>query len=331
MSYDMIREWIDIILKVKIMKVLQDLSELNTLTKEELKQVSLKLFRKGLTGDKSNFVRVLRREFDFYGDKKYNLILLNMVLSGNIKEYTNQEIKSDEIIMLKHLPIFEQFLYKFHLGYNKLYEDKKEDIECYTVEYDYLFNDQFNTDKKRILERDYAVVFPSTGFKKLTDLRNNTLRCGYCGKQYTENTKDGYCHSCTGSEYLLESDYKLLQLFPISQGYKNKVYRKIPQALLDEIREKQKETKIKKAQEQIKANTKIIEKKIKEINQESDILTYLIENDDFILLHDIYIFYSHSQTLDFTYKADKMTDTLKELVLKHKDILEDQFKITVKV
>lgn len=313
------------------MKTLQNLSELNTLTKDELKDISLKLFRRGLTGHKETFIRDLRREFDFYGNDEYNIILLNMVLSGNLKECKKEVIESNDIIMLKSLPIFEQFLYKFHLGYKKLYEAKKDKIERYTVENDHLFDDQFNTDKERILEGKYAVIFPSTGYNKLTDLRNNTFCCGYCGAQYTEITHDGYCHSCTGSEYIEEDNFKLLQLFPVALEYRNKKYAEIPQALLNEIKEKQKETKLLKAKEEIKNNRKRIEDKIKEINQESDILTYLIENDDFILLHGIYIFYNHSQTLDFTYKADKMTDKLKELVLKHKDILEKQFKITVKV
>lgn len=306
---------------------IKDLSDLKLLTKDTLSDISKKLFKRRLSGDKDTFVRDIRREFDFYGNEKYNILLTNMILSNDIN-LSKEVIKTNEIVMIKYLPSFELFLYKYHLGFNKLYEDKSDKIEAYIVDYSHIFDNQFNTSDKRILEWEYNCIMPSIGFDELTNKRNNTLKCGYCGKQYI-NTNIKYCTGCRSSEYLEEDNYHLLELKPISN--QKRIKQELPKEVLNEILALQKETKLKKAKQQLVDNKKRIENKIKEINLESDILTYLINNDDFILLHGIYIFYNHSQTLDFTYKADKMTDTLKELVLKHKDTLEKQFKITVKV
>ena len=48
--------------------------------------------------------------------------------------------------------------------------------------------------------------------------------CGYCGKQYTtaELPDGGFCAACLGSEYLKESELRLLRLRPVTAGFRYK-------------------------------------------------------------------------------------------------------------
>ena len=313
------------------MKTITKTEDLGLLTKDELSLIAYKLFSKRLTGKKSVFIYDLKRELLNYGIAAYNIELINMILTSNYKE-SKETIKSEHILMLKYLSTYEKFLYKYLLGYEKLYEDKKHKIEKYLLDNEYTFNDQMNTKcDKRICERDYSLIIPSTGFKKLTQLRENTLICHYCGKHYKENTNDGFCHNCTGSEFLEEKDYKLLELFPISQKWKNKKYSSIPLKLIEEIKEKRLATKKANIIKEIQDNKKQLIKKIKEINKEGEVLQYLLNNQDFALLHGIYIFYNHINTLSFKFRSEKMTKSLINLVCKNKKKMEKDLNIKVEL
>ena len=54
--------------------------------------------------------------------------------------------------------------------------------------------------------------------EEMRTIRDNTLKCGYCGKQCTGEAipADGFCFACVDSEYLKRSDLPLLRLLPIS-------------------------------------------------------------------------------------------------------------------
>lgn len=60
--------------------------------------------------------------------------------------------------------------------------------------------------------------YPSGHYLIVTDemrvIRNNTYKCGYCGKYSSRD--DVFCKRCLGSEYLSEGDLDLLRLMPVS-------------------------------------------------------------------------------------------------------------------
>jgi len=313
------------------MKTLNNITELGALTESELSDIATKLFKRRLSGLKDNFVSQLIRELDNYGKSKYNLLLVNMILNNKLIE-SKKVIQNENIVMLKWLDSFDRFLYKYHLGYEALYNDYKDKIISYQVDNNYIFNDQFNTKcNKRILERELFII-PSKGYNQLTELRNNIYKCGYCGKQYKKEDalKIEFCNCCRGSEYLDIDNYRLLKLKAISDksNYKNIT---IPDYVISDITEQQKATKEKNIKKEIIANKERLKRGIAELKQKTRVLNYLLDNDDFMLLHGIYIYYAHSNTLDFTYKSEKMNNDLKNIVLKYKDDIEAKLNITVKV
>jgi hypothetical protein len=98
--------------------------------------------------------------------------------------------------------------------------------EC-EIDTRHLFKDQLNTKCGKRLHFWYEQIVPNKRirpgyFLELPDeyyrLLDTRLQCGFCGKQYDEPTKDGYCTACTGSEYLEYSDYPSLKLLPVSSN-----------------------------------------------------------------------------------------------------------------
>jgi len=316
--------------KVDKMKTLSNLTELNTLTKSELNDISVKLFNRRLPDNKADHIHELNYSLNNDGNEKYNLILINKILSNNLRPST-QFIKCSDVLVIKYLWVYERFLYTYHLGFKALYKDRIKDIKGYQVDYGHVFDNQFNTDTKRILEWDYFII-PSKGYNTLTEVRNNTFKCGYCGKQYKKEDalKIEYCTACRGSEFLEINNYPLLKLKAISDKSRYKDIT-IPDNMKADIIKQQKATKEKNIKKEIANNKERLKRKIAEIKQETKVLNYLLNNDDFMLLHGIYIYYTHSNTLDFTYKSEKMNDDLKSIVLKYKDDIESKLNITVKV
>ena len=104
--------------------------------------------------------------------------------------------------------------------------DPANDNRIIELEPAYLFKNQWNTQIGRVFDwaEDYPVNF-SKYIKKghylvqtdeMKNIRNNTLQCGYCGKQYPFGSTC-FCMSCLGSEFLTLQDLPLLRLLPISE------------------------------------------------------------------------------------------------------------------
>lgn len=110
-----------------------------------------------------------------------------------------------------------------------------------------LFNNQWNTapfsghSGLRVFDwaQDYPINF-GKNIKQghwleqtpaMKSIRDNMLKCGYCGKM--EPAQKGYvfCPHCLDSEYLERKDLHLLRLLPISSDYKNR--KELSQAELD--------------------------------------------------------------------------------------------------
>jgi len=312
------------------MKTLQNINDLSLLTKDDLNDISIKLFKRKLSGNKETFVKDLSREFNFYGNSKYDLILINLILSSDLKKSLDV-IEDKNILMIKFLPSYENFLYSYCLGYKALYSDYKEKTLSCKADDRYIFNNQFNTESKRILEWEYFII-PSYGYTELTEARNNTYKCGYCGTQYKkdEAEKIEFCNKCRGSEHLEADNYSLLKLKAISDktSYKNIT---IPPYVIADIKKQQdiknKALIIKKIEDEKKS----IIKKIESSKKEVEVLEYLLNNNDFRLLHGLYIFYTHTNTLSFNWRKEKITNEVKEMVLSNKQKIEHDLNVTVEL
>lgn len=108
--------------------------------------------------------------------------------------------------------------------YNKIKEmEQREFIELETK---FIFNNQWNTteDSHNLRVFDWSEeIYPNEDIKEgyyldvtkeMHDIRKNTFRCGFCGKQYTKEERKNliFCNACFGSEYLTEKDLYLLRL-----------------------------------------------------------------------------------------------------------------------
>ena len=303
-------------------------TELNKYTKYQLQVIATKLFNIKLSKNKSDYINTLNNYFTRHGDNKYNDKLITLCFIGNLKPYTDI-IEDDAILYLNYLKPYDKFLYKYLLGFKKLYEDNKDKVKKTYVDYNStLFNNQFNTlDNKRFLEFDNFII-PSIGYKKLQNTRNNTYICSYCGKQYDENTNDGYCTSCRGSEFLTEDNYHLLKLIKLS--CKHPIKHEIPKTIKDDILHKQTITAKIKYKKQLIYDKKSLEKKINSLKLELKIKEYLLNTEDLIILLSDYIFYNHSNTLVFGWQ-NKLIDNKLKIALKYKNEISRRFNITVEV
>lgn len=98
----------------------------------------------------------------------------------------------------------------------------------------HLFDNQWNTTSdspsnpgRRVFDW-YETIVPNDKIRighylEITDeirqLRDDVLKCGYCGNHEWKNTGMEFCDSCLGSEYLGEDDLHLTRLLPISSGF----------------------------------------------------------------------------------------------------------------
>lgn len=57
---------------------------------------------------------------------------------------------------------------------------------------------------------------------KMREIRQEILKCSYCGAYYESPHEPAYCTACIDSEYLQESNLHLLQLIPAGSSFKAK-------------------------------------------------------------------------------------------------------------
>lgn len=100
---------------------------------------------------------------------------------------------------------------------------KSEEVELETT---YLFDNQWNGGSMRLFDW-FEGVYPNRSMKsghwleitpEMAKIRRETLKCGYCGKHYGPNHEPApgaFCSACLDSEYLKQTDLKLLRLYPI--------------------------------------------------------------------------------------------------------------------
>lgn len=122
---------------------------------------------------------------------------------------------------------------------------KFEPDEVIELDTEFLFSDQWNTkatahhpNGARVFDWWQEAIFYNGSenktrkrghfleiTKEMREIREHTLKCGYCGKQYldkdTPRLGEGlrFCTACLDSEYLKAEDLHLLRLLPVVEGF----------------------------------------------------------------------------------------------------------------
>ncbi len=96
----------------------------------------------------------------------------------------------------------------------------------YELETKHLFSDQWNGTEYRLFDW-YEAIYPNTHLKKgywleITDemraIRQQTLTCGWCGKNYPPGIDHGtFCSACLDGPHLTEDRLHLLRLLPVAE------------------------------------------------------------------------------------------------------------------
>jgi hypothetical protein len=194
----------------------------------------------------------------------------------------------------------------------------------YTIEEEFLFDDQSNTDKLRVhdwyeqhmavgmnknVRRGYYIL---SGFKALQEARRNRYKCGYCGAQYDKASAPAFCEACLDSPYLDKEHLPLLILRPVlrDKSQDKEPSEAIKAALYNAFLTAQ---TARQEEDNEKARGKIIKKAARKI-QETE-----LERDGFLwaLDHGIntgnLIYYSHSNTFCFGWKSPLDRDVVARL------------------
>jgi hypothetical protein len=105
------------------------------------------------------------------------------------------------------------------------------------LETEHLFQNQWNSAPRadsevgwRVFDHFQAIYlnkFIKEGYylemtQEMRDIRDNVLKCGFCGKQELAETGLVFCYKCLDSEYLKENDLFLLRLVPCSSNFGSK-------------------------------------------------------------------------------------------------------------
>lgn len=131
----------------------------------------------------------------------------------------------------KGLQCFDSFSIRKEDFYKKYV--KPLDNTTINLDTKYLFNNQWNTEKVKTCEQGIRVfdwaenIFPNRKIKEgyyldqteeMAEIRKNTLKCGFCGKQYKWHRHLGtFCTNCIGSKYLELNELPLLRLLPVNE------------------------------------------------------------------------------------------------------------------
>lgn len=102
--------------------------------------------------------------------------------------------------------------------------------ESISLETAYIFENQWNSEDGRRVFDWYESIVPNKKIKigyylqitpEMVKIRKNTCKCGYCGAEYYGAKNAGlFCPKCLDSEYLKESDLRLLRVMPCDKDYK---------------------------------------------------------------------------------------------------------------
>jgi len=137
------------------------------------------------------------------------------------RERYNKLVKTLKAKGLKVFDTYQTGDYETHKAFNdKIKSLVKTGVELETK---HIFNNQWNTSKKShdLRVMDWAeAIYPNKDLKRgyyltlsdeIKELRKNSFKCGWCGKQYYKKHPI-FCYECLGSEYLKKDYLKLLRV-----------------------------------------------------------------------------------------------------------------------
>jgi len=253
------------------------------------------------------------------------------------KEYKNLcvELKS------KGLKVFDSIAEEHSTFYKELI--KPLDNTVIELETEHLFNNQWNTAPTITSEKGIRVfdwsepIYPNKKIKEgmyldqtseMARIRMNTYKCNYCGAQYVKPAFK-FCTSCIGSRHLTPDNLHLLALTPVfADKYLKASEVIIPDTLLKEYEDKQKENRMLRAKKAQEAKLADLLKKIEDSKLEYRAFKLLISNNiDF----DNVIYYSHTKQFCFGWRNSLDTEEKEALSLKLKECgFSKTYKVTFK-
>jgi len=221
--------------------------------------------------------------------------------------------------------------YEFHAQV-KEYDGK--DVELDPL---FLFQDQWNTVDGCIAESGARIFdwrhyrdshgLTYTGYwleqtSEMVETRSQTVRCGYCGKQYTDRKEGEWCEACLGVSYLKEADLPLLQLIAIVNEYKVKRDKMPSKEFIDRYLAISKEAELKHLEASYEKKLECLSMKVEDAKMEYNIFKWLIDNHVPI---DNVIWYDHSHELYFGWQGS-IPGEEKELITKRMEKFPSKWK-----
>lgn len=213
--------------------------------------------------------------------------------------------------------------------YSSTIANAKAGARTVTLETECLFNDQWNTAcGMRVFDWWEEAFIPNKNIKaghwleqtaEMRAIRDNTHKCGYCGKQEPAAKGLVFCPHCLDSEYLKESDLLLLRMRPIS-GERGK-FPPLTDAelahLLPLYRVAQKHGSTERGRARIAKATRDIEtdytNAVRKAAVERDAKRWIVANMPGMLGQ--YIYYSHSDKHTFGWRDKGLSADQVALVL----------------
>ena len=196
------------------------------------------------------------------------------------------------------------------------------DGQLVELETKHLFANQWNTapiegvSETGLRVFDWALdIWPNKSFKsghyleitpEMKAIRENTLKCGYCGVQHPRETDLTFCDRCLGSEYLKAGDLKMLRLYPISNSPSR--YPALSEAEAAELLPRYTEAQLKgdarrKAELAAQTRERVTREataKIKRAEAERDGMLWLLDHD---ITTQNAIFYKHKSAFTFGWRT----------------------------
>jgi len=231
----------------------------------------------------------------------------------DISDITQNEeyLKLSTILINLGLKKFDSIAESHHRFYNDLIKPLNgQEIE---LETEFLFNNQWNTGKTQTSEKGFRVfdwsepIYPNRDIKEgmyllqtpgMIEVRKNTCKCGYCGKQYYKPNFD-FCTDCLGSEYLKVNDLFLLKLENVSFSGSRAKNTLLPENLILKYNEMQKTGRLLRLKKSQDYKLKSIEQDILKSKKEFKAFKLLIDNN--IDFNNV-IYYSHTDTFCFGWR-----------------------------
>lgn len=192
------------------------------------------------------------------------------------------------------------------------------------LETEYIFNNQWNTTEESLNLRVfdwYEEIYPNRKIKEgyylevnkeMNQIRENTFKCGYCGKQYFKPKKE-FCLSCLDSEYLTKEYLPLLRLRSVkNEDDKNKELTQEEQENLIKLyTEAQTKGNKERAIKKIESLKKRYKEDLKQAQTEYKGFMWLLENG---INTDNCIYYNHSNLFTFGWRTLLSFEIEQELI-----------------